>query len=93
MEHIKVVLTEEELNTAVKTYQKRLRLEDWVIEVHLVPNRLITNSADAEIKYNFMRKDAVIVLSTPETYIGSVDEPQNMLRDLYHELQHHQGDQ
>ena len=58
MEHIKVVLTEEELNQAVKTYQKRLRLDDWTIKVHLIPQRLIHEACSAEVKYALMRKDA-----------------------------------
>lgn len=83
-----MILTEEELNVAVKTYQKRLRLEDWTISVHLVPQRLIQDGAMAACKLNLVRKDALVSIATPETYIGSIEEPQNMLRDLYHELVH-----
>ena len=88
MERVKVVLTEEELNVAAKTYQKRLRLEDWAVMVQLIPQRLIGDGACAAVKFNLTHKDALVCIATPETYVGSVEEPQNMLSDLYHELIH-----
>lgn len=88
MEYVQVILTEDELNVAVKTYQKRLRLEDWSIVVRLVPQRLIFGESAAAVKYNLTRKEAVVCIAEPATFISSLEEPQNMLHDLYHELIH-----
>ena len=88
MEPTKVILTEEELNVAVKTYQKRLRLQDWQVAVHLVPQESVDDMACAAIRYHSVYKTALIFIPTAETYHGSHTRPQNMLRDLYHELIH-----
>ena len=82
-----LVLTEEQLREAVETYKKRLKLRDWDIDVHLVPQRAI-DEKDGQASVIIQNKNAVICMPTPETFWSSADRPYNMLLVLCHEMLH-----
>ena len=82
-----VILTLEELHKTIKHYQKRLRLQDWDIDVCFVPQSC-NPETNARATFRVDRKRAMISIPTPETYFRSEDYPQNMLMDVVHEMIH-----
>ena len=82
-----LILTEDQLKEAVKGYQKRLGLQDWDIEVALVPQKSMPEF-DGHANLIIFRKTAFISIPTPESFYSSRQEPMNMLLILCHEMVH-----
>ena len=85
---IEIILSKDELEVAVETYKQRIRLVDWRIHVVLAPQSTHPGNAPSSIEYNLSHKTAIISIATPDTYMCSLNEPQNMLRDLYNKMIH-----
>ena len=82
------ILTQEQLEAALKEWQAILRLQDWDIEVSLAPQHTLVNESLGEITYSNNRKKAIIRIATPDTFHSEIDEGQDMLDLLVHELLH-----
>lgn len=83
-----LILTEEQLRQAIETWKPRLKLQDWVIEVELVPQRLI-EGYDGKVRTEMLGRRAMISIPTPDTYYpNATGRVQNMLLTLAHEMIH-----
>lgn len=80
-------LTLDQLQELCTIWQKRLRLQDWVIRIVLVPAREITGTG--RCSYEIDSKSALVQILRPEDYSGDRDLwPYDMEEVLVHELLH-----
>ena len=81
------ILTEEELNTQCVEWQKRLRLQDWDINVELCDDIDIFNGTTVgNLRTNVPYKRARIRVVAPALFPKNDTIPQDMLFTLLHEL-------
>lgn len=81
--------TNEELQTACAEWQKRLRLQDWIVKCKIVRQKeMINETAAAEVKHYIMKKQAIIRMRDPIDFPEEVIMEQDMEWDLIHELLH-----
>jgi hypothetical protein len=83
-----VILTNEQLEQKLKEWQKRLRLQDWIIQVRIArANELPENSMGC-VHAVLPKKMASIKVLDPIDYDHSLMVPQDMEDTLVHELLH-----
>ena len=82
------ILTEKQLKNSLKEWQAILRLQDWDIEVQLCPQHTLVQESLGEVTYSDNRKKAIIRIPTPDTFHSEIDEGQDMVDLLVHELLH-----
>jgi hypothetical protein len=83
-----VILTQEELEQKLQEWQKRLRLQDWNIDVKIKRARDILDGCQAEVNWVLTKKMAIISIMDPFDYPSDSMEPQDMEDSLVHELLH-----
>ena len=84
-----VIFSQEELQEKLKTWQKRLRLQDWIIKVHIVRGRdMKLEECQAEVSWTIAKKTATVRIIDPLDYPSDVTDPQDMENSLIHELLH-----
>lgn len=84
-----VIYTGEELLAKCEEWQKILRLQDWIITVHIRRERDFTLSdSNAEIITTLPKRMATIHILDPIDYPPDQSEPQDMELSLVHELLH-----
>lgn len=80
---------DEELQAKCEEWQKRLRLQDWIVKCKIVRQRDMTNeTAGAEVKHYIMKKQAAIRVRDSIDYPEETITEQDMEWDLIHELLH-----
>ena len=83
-----VLFTQQELETACREWQKRLRLDAWDVRVGIARERdLEGGGRSGEVSYSIEAGKAVIRLLDPTDY-PDLDFPQDMEITLVHELLH-----
>lgn len=89
-----VVLTLEELKTCMEYWQRALRMQDWKIELQIVPRKdFIDDQRTASSSWWQRCKDGEIkVLSETSYKSEAFIDPQDMEVSLVHELLHGQLD-
>ena len=86
--NIERIYTESQLREMCEHYQCLLKIQDWNIEVRLVPQRNLDDS-DARVLLGYEVRNASIEIATPDTWTpGFFPRFQDMRRDLIHELLH-----
>jgi hypothetical protein len=80
---------DEELQAKCEEWQKRLRLQDWIVKCKIVRQRDMTNeTAAAEVKHYIKKKQAAIRMRDSIDYPDECITDQDMEWDLIHELLH-----
>ena len=83
------IVTEEQTQDWLRTWQKRLRLEDWKIEVKIVRIWELEHGTLGHIDWSTPRKEAVIKVLNPADYELPPDKiPADMELSIIHELVH-----
>lgn len=86
---IEVIFTEEQLQQKLLEWQKRLRLQDWIIKVKLARERdMNIGGVQGEVFWVIEKKMATIKILDPIDYPPDEMEPQDMENILVHELLH-----
>lgn len=86
--NIERIYTESQLREMCEHYQCLLKIQDWNIEVRLVPQRDLGDS-DSRVFLGDEVRNASIEIATPDTWTpGFFPRFQDMRRDLLHELLH-----
>jgi hypothetical protein len=83
-----VILTEEQLQQKLKEWQKRLRLQDWIIKVRLARALELPENSMGCVHVVLPKKMAIIKVLDPIDYDSSLMLPQDMEDTLVHELLH-----
>ena len=84
-----VVFTQDQLQEKLLEWQKRLRLQDWIIKVKLVRERdMNLDGVQGEVFWVIEKKMATIRILDPIDYPPDEMEPQDMENILVHELLH-----
>ena len=83
------VVTEEQTQDWLRVWQKRLRLDDWKIEVKIVRIWELEHGTLGHIDWSTPRKSAVIKVLNPADYELPPDKiPADMELSIVHELVH-----
>jgi hypothetical protein len=83
-----VILTEEQLQERLQEWQKRLRLQDWIITAKIKRARELMDETQATVSWQLAKKMAMISIMDPIDYPPDSMEPQDMENSLVHELLH-----
>lgn len=83
-----MTFTQEELEQKLSYWQKRLRLQDWIIEVRIVRGREMDDDYAAQVNWILPKKMATISILDPVDYPPDLMSEQDMENDLVHELLH-----
>lgn len=86
--HREVILSPGQAADVCMRYQKLLRLQDWRVEVVIVPKSKLRTRTQAQIDWLLLRRSATISLLRPADYRRLFREPQDMELDIVHELCH-----
>lgn len=85
----RVIFSSEELQRSLEEWQKRLRLQDWIIKAKIVRGREFDNDNNqGEISWILTKKMATILILDPIDYPSDVMVSQDMENCLVHELLH-----
>lgn len=83
------LLTEGEIASLCREWQQRLNIQYWKIETKICRQRdMILKECSAEVSWKLMSCSAIIRILDPVDYPGDWIWPQNMEKDLVHELLH-----
>jgi hypothetical protein len=83
-----VILTQEELEQNLQEWQKRLRLQDWIIDAKIKRDRDLPGNVEASVNWVLTKKMASISILDPMDYPPDAMVPQDMENSLVHELLH-----
>jgi hypothetical protein len=83
-----VILSEEQLQTKLKEWQKRLRLQDWIIKVRIARIHELQEGSMAQVRSTLLNKTAMILILDSNDYEPGLMLPQDMENSLVHELLH-----
>lgn len=83
-----VILTEDQLQEKLNYWQKRLRLQDWIIEVSISRGRDMLENSLACVNWELRKKMASIKILDQLDYPPDIMGVRNMENDLVHELLH-----
>ena len=84
-----VIFTQDQLQQKLLEWQKRLRLQDWIISIKLVRERdMDLEGVQGEVFWVIEKKMATIKILDPIDYPPDNMEPQDMENTLVHELLH-----
>lgn len=84
-----VIFTHDELRAKCAEWQQVLRLQDWTVDLNIKRGReFVTKDSNAEVGLNEQHKSAFIAIMDPVDYDPDQRRPQDMERDLVHELLH-----
>ncbi|WP_028983321.1 hypothetical protein [Sporolactobacillus terrae] len=83
-----VILTADQLKEKLDYWQKRLRLQDWLIDLKITRKRDMEFDSQGECNYNLLKKMAVIRIVDSVDYDACAAFPQDMEWCLVHELLH-----
>jgi hypothetical protein len=83
-----VILTQEELGQKLQEWQKRLRLQDWIIKVRTARAYELPEASMACVNSTLENKTASILILDPIDYEPGLMLPQDMENSLVHELLH-----
>lgn len=82
-----IIYSEEELQERLLYWQEKLRLRDWLVQVHIKREKDFTqDNSNAYVYYNINNKSAFITIMDPKDFDDWL--PQDMDWLLVHELLH-----
>ena len=85
----KAVISEIQVSTWVRLWQKRLRLEDWKVEARLVRSTELKPDTLGNLKWNSVAHTATIKVLNPADYdLPPADVPDDIEYTIVHELVH-----
>lgn len=79
---------DEELQEKLVEWQKRLRLQDWIIKARITRNKDIKAKSQGQCHWTIQTKLATILILDPVDYPEDTMHPQDMEQTLVHELLH-----
>jgi len=80
---------DEELQAACELWQKRLRLQDWIVKASICRARdMLKEGVNGECRWVLEKKMANVRILDPVDYPDDLMEPQDHERTLVHELLH-----
>lgn len=79
---------DEELKSACEEWQKRLRLQDWVVKCKISRNKDVATNSQGHCNWVIQKKMATILILDPLDYPEDTMHPQDMEQTLVHELLH-----
>lgn len=79
---------DEELHEKLIEWQKRLRLQDWVVKVKIARNKDVAEKSQGHCNWVIQKKMATIIILDPLDYPDDTMHPQDMEQTLVHELLH-----
>ena len=84
-----VIFTKEALREKCSEWQKILRLQDWDVRTSIVRERdMVTKESNAEITVNLQHRLAHMRIIDPVDFSPDNTYPQDMERNIVHELLH-----
>ena len=83
-----MIFTQEELEKKLSYWQKRLRLQDWILEVRILRAREMAGEYAAQVNWTLSKKMATIHILDQVDYPPDCMDSRNMENDLVHELLH-----
>jgi hypothetical protein len=83
-----IILTQEQLEKKLEEWQKRLRLQDWIIKVRIARASELPEGSMACVRATLAKKTAGILILDPIDYEPDLMLPQDMENSLVHELLH-----
>ncbi|MCM3573295.1 hypothetical protein M3172_08815 [Mesobacillus subterraneus] len=83
-----VIFNDEQLQEKLKEWQKRLRLQDWIIEARICRIHELMPDSLANIHPTLEKKAALIKIMDPIDYDPTFMLPYDMENSLVHELLH-----
>lgn len=85
----KAAISDTQIASWVKVWQKRLRMEDWKIEAHIVRSTELKPDTLGNLKWNSINHTAIIKVLNPMDYdIPPADIPEDIEYTVLHELIH-----
>src|SRR5581483_6191413 len=85
----KAVVTDAQVDSWLRLWQKRLHLDDWRIEAHIVRSTDLKPDTLGNLKWNLNNHSAVIKVLNPLDYdMPAADVPEDMEYTVVHELVH-----
>jgi hypothetical protein len=85
----KAIVTDAQVVDWVRTWQTRLRLDDWKIETRIVRASQLKPDTLGNLKWNSISRTAVIKVLSPLDYdIPAADVPDDIEYTILHELVH-----
>lgn len=85
----KAVIGDAQVSNWVRLWQKRLHLEDWKVEVRIVPATDLRPDTLGNLKWNSLARTAVIKVLSPADYeIPAAEVAEDMEYTVVHELVH-----
>jgi hypothetical protein len=83
------VVTEAQVSSWTRLWQKRLHLEDWRVDVRIVRNSELRPETLGNLKWNNVSRTACIKVLNPLDYqLPAGDVPEDMEYTVLHELVH-----
>lgn len=83
------VVTQAQVQRWLKSWQKRLALDDWEISAHVVPGRDLKPDTLGNLRWNSADKTATIRVMDPGDYdLPAAEIPADMEYTVVHELVH-----
>lgn len=79
---------DDELRAACEEWQKRLRLQDWVVKCRIARNKEGLEKVQGNCTWVLTKKMATILVLDPLDYPDDTMHPQDMEQTLVHELLH-----
>lgn len=78
----------DELQTACEEWQKRLRLQDWIVKATISRSSDMKNGTQGHVNWVLQKKMATITVIDPIDYPTDSMHQQDMEQTLVHELLH-----
>lgn len=83
------LVTQAQVQRWLKSWQKRLALDDWEISAHVVPSRDLKPDTLGNLRWNSADKTATIRVMDPSDYdLPATEIPADMEYTVVHELVH-----
>ena|SRR3990167_3747235 len=79
---------DDELQLVCAEWQKRLRLQDWVVKAIIARNKDLLEKTQGTCSWVIQKKMATILILDPIDYPEDTIHPQDMEQTLVHELLH-----
>lgn len=83
-----VIFTEEQLRQKCLEWQRRLRLQDWIVKVRMCRQHELPVGSLAHVHYVVEKKMATVRITDPADYPPDSMFPYDMENSLVHELLH-----
>jgi hypothetical protein len=89
LDEVRSIVTDGQLKTWLRTWQRRLKLMDWEVEVRLVPASELKPDTLGNLRWNSDSRKALIRIMDPGDYdLPAAQIPRDIEMTILHELIH-----